>query len=226
MQDTLFLVANFKEHKTTSDVLDWLALVGPKLTDPAIKVVVAPQFPSLAQAKAKSTDFAIALAAQDVASTREGAFTGEVTAATLKDFVSYVIVGHSERRHLFGEVASDVAHKVEQLLACQITPIVCLSDDTLNEASQYHGKAVVIAYEPLEHIGTGEALDPPSIAKVVNKVRDLAGQPTPVLYGGSVDHNNALAIIKQSQISGFLVGTASLDPQNFLALYDGIRTAI
>ena len=186
---------------------------------------------------------AIALGAQDVSQHEGGAFTGDVSAAMLKDFgVRYAIVGHSERRQYQGETDLQVATKVKRALAAGITPIVCVGE-TLSEREQgltefivrrqlsaviqLNGHCIseiVVAYEPVWAIGTGRTASPEQAQQVHAVLRAQLAAATPhadrvrVLYGGSMNAANAAELLAQPDIDGGLVGGASLKAEDFLKI--------
>jgi len=136
----------------------------------------------------------------------------------LKDFVKYVIVGHSERRKYFGETDEDVSQKIEQCLKYGLTPIACVSNlGQVSMVSRVSSK-VILVYEPVEHISTGGKFrpdDPEQANLMAQKIKTAVGWDVRVLYGGSVTAENARSFVSQPDISGVLVGQASLDPQEF-----------
>jgi triosephosphate isomerase len=185
----------------------------------------------------------ILLGAQDVYWEKEGAFTGEISPLMLKKLnVSYVIVGHSERREIFGETDEQVNRKVRAVLANEMTPIVCVGE-TLEEreAGATEGKvlgqvaaafagvakdkvgACVVAYEPIWAIGTGKTATAEDAQTTIALIRgavveaagDAAGDSVRIQYGGSVKPGNIAELMAQPDIDGALVGGASLDPEDF-----------
>lgn len=210
---------------------------------PACRVAVCVPAPYLAQVGGLLAGSAIALGAQDVSGQASGAFTGEVSAAMLRDFaVRYVIVGHSERRQYHGESDAVVAEKVRQALACGITPIVCVGETLAQrEADQtedvvkrqlaavVHANGhciseVVVAYEPVWAIGTGRTATPEQAQRVHAVLRAQLKAATeraalmPILYGGSMNAANAAELLGQPDIDGGLIGGASLKAPDFLAI--------
>lgn len=186
---------------------------------------------------------AIDLGAQDVSAQMSGAFTGEVSAAMLKEFgCRYVIVGHSERRRYHGETDAVVAQKAQQALAAGITPIVCVGE-TLAEREAGQTQAVVkrqlaavihanghciseivVAYEPVWAIGTGKTATPDEAQAVHAGLRlqlkaatDQAARVR-ILYGGSMNASNAASLLGQADIDGGLIGGASLEAPDFLKI--------
>ena len=248
MRRKLF-AANWKMNLTPSEGRSLLAALRAHL-DPAAatlardrEVMVAPSFlaiPAAAQALAGS---AIALGAQNMHFEAKGAFTGEVSAAMLRYFgVSHVIVGHSERRHLFGESDESVGRRAAAVAAARMTPIVCVGETAAqHDAGQtlevvlrqlQHGLAliapeqattVVIAYEPVWAIGTGRTATPEQAQSVHGAIRsvldDRFGNPAAaairILYGGSVTEENVDSLMAKPDIDGALVGGASLKADSF-----------
>lgn len=176
----------------------------------------------------------IGLGAQNCYWEPEGAFTGEVSARMLHHLVDYCIVGHSERRRLFGETDEMVARKISALLTQEITPIVCVGESLeenragrtaervnaqiaagLGHLSDKQRASIVIAYEPIWAIGTGLADTPESANATIDVIRHAAGglADAVILYGGSMKPDNAEALCRQPNIDGGLVGSASLDPR-------------
>jgi len=216
------IVANWKENKTVDEAKEWLEKFsnGPE-------VVICPSYvvlPMLAYEISKLEG--IKLGAQDVSKFEEGQYTGEVSVKMLADFVEFVIVGHSERRKYFGETTEDVKLKVEQCLKHGLTPIVCVS--TTQELSSFSselssGQLPIVAYEPLSAVGTGEPDTPENAQEFAEKIKSEVGWGVTVLYGGSVNAENAKSFVSQPDISGVLVGQASLDPKEFAKICDEIR---
>lgn len=208
-------------------------------------VAVCVPFPYLAQAQAKLTGSAIRWGAQNMSQHAKGAYTGEVSAAMLKDFAcTYVIVGHSERRAIYGESDDLVAEKFAAVQAAGLTPILCVGE-TLAEREGGITEAVVarqmdaviakcgvaslakavVAYEPVWAIGTGVTASPDQAqavhAFIRAKVRGLDAAVADGLiiqYGGSVKANNAVELFGQADIDGGLIGGASLNVEEFLAI--------
>lgn len=199
--------------------------------------------PYLAQVQSLLARSDVALGAQDVSSREQGAYTGEVSAAMLKDFgCRYAIVGHSERRQYHGETDLQVAEKARLALAHGITPIVCVGE-TLAEretgqteavvkrqlAAVIHAVAhctseIVVAYEPVWAIGTGKTASPEQAQQVhaVLRAQIAAATQHPervhILYGGSMNAANAASLLAQPDIDGGLIGGASLKAADFLQI--------
>jgi triosephosphate isomerase len=186
---------------------------------------------------------AIDLGSQDVSAHEQGAYTGEVSAAMLKDFaVRYAIVGHSERRQYHGETDEQVAHKAQRALSAGITPIVCVGE-TLAEreagkteevvkrqlAAVIHANGhciseIVVAYEPVWAIGTGKTASPEQAQAVHAVLRGQLKAATEhsdrvhILYGGSMNAANAAELLAQPDIDGGLIGGAALKVADFLTI--------
>ncbi|HXN09551.1 MAG TPA: triose-phosphate isomerase, partial [Candidatus Acidoferrales bacterium] len=182
----------------------------------------------------------VKIGAQDCYWESEGAFTGEISAVMLKAIgVAYCIVGHSERRRLFNETDDMVARKASALLAHDITPIVCVGETreekqqgktaprvtaqvtaSLGHLTEAERARTVVAYEPIWAIGSGLADDPVSANSCIKMIRETAGglNDARMLYGGSMNADNASSFYAQPDIDGGLVGTASLDPRKFIQL--------
>jgi triosephosphate isomerase (TIM) len=188
--------------------------------------------PYLAQVGALLQGSPIAWGAQDVSNQEQGAYTGEVSAAMLRDFACrYAIVGHSERRQYHGETDALVAEKAKAALAKGITPIVCVGE-TLAErqlAAVIHlcGHCIteiVVAYEPVWAIGTGKTATPEEAQKVHAVLRAQISAATQnagrvhILYGGSMNAANAASLLAQPDIDGGLIGGASLKAPDFLQI--------
>ena len=219
------------------------ALVAGLATAGGCDAAVAVPAPYLAQVQALVQGSALALAAQDVSQHAAGAYTGEVSAAMLREFgVRYVLVGHSERRQFHGETDADVAVKAQRALASGITPIVCVGE-TLAEREAGQTEAVVkrqlaavihlnghcisevvVAYEPVWAIGTGKTASPEQAQQVHAVLRAqlaAASDKAPhirLLYGGSMNAANAAQLLSQPDIDGGLVGGASLKAADFQAI--------
>jgi triosephosphate isomerase len=208
-----------------------------------VEVVLAPPFTSIAAAAEAARNTLVGIAAQNVYFEREGAFTGEISAAMLSDAgAEYVIIGHSERRRLFGDTDEWVNRKLAAALAAGLTPIVCIGE-TLTERERGETLAVldrqiktgfdgvsseriaelVIAYEPVWAIGTGKnataAEAGEAHAHIRGRLRQWFGGPAAdacrILYGGSVKTDNIGELIALPDVDGALVGGASLDVRSF-----------
>ncbi len=213
------------------------------LGTPACSVAVCVPAPYLAQVQGLLARSAIHLGAQDVSQHEAGAYTGEASAAMLKDFgVRYAIVGHSERRQYHGETDALVAAKAQRALAAGITPIVCVGE-TLAEreagkteetvkrqlAAVIHANGhciseIVVAYEPVWAIGTGKTATPEhaqqvhAVLRAQLKAASEHADRIQILYGGSMNAANAAHLLAQPDIDGGLIGGASLKAPDFLTI--------
>ncbi len=216
--------------------------------DLACEAAVCVPAPYLAQVQALVAGTGIALGAQDVSAHASGAYTGEMSAAMLKDFaVRYAIVGHSERRQYHAESDALVADKARAALAQGITPIVCVGE-TLAEREAGHTQEVVkrqlaavihtnghciseivVAYEPVWAIGTGKTATPEQAQQVHAVLRAQLHAATAhadrvhILYGGSMNAANAAALLAQPDIDGGLIGGAALKAPDFLSIIAAAR---
>jgi triosephosphate isomerase (TIM) len=237
------LAANWKMYKTVGEALSFVADFLPytKETD-SIEIVLAPPFTALEPVARALAGTPVKLAAQNVAAHEEGAFTGEVAPRMLADLgCTYAIVGHSERRQLFGETDAGIARKAELLLAHGIRPIVCVGETlsqresgqtfevveaqleaSLGRVPAGRAEEVVVAYEPVWAIGTGKTATPRLAQEVHAFIRERLGKAfgaaaaqMRIQYGGSVKPDNVYALMAEQDIDGALVGGASLDPVSF-----------
>ena len=208
-------------------------------------VVICPPFTSLAVAVERCRRSPVRVGAQNMHEAEAGAFTGEVSAAMLTTLgVEAVILGHSERRTLFGETDDALARKLMAALDAGLEPILCVGEsDEEREAGQTEAvlrrqleadlepvessqlASIVIAYEPIGAIGTGKTATPEQAEEAVAFARSMVAQRSAdaaeqirILYGGSVKPGNAEEILGREEIDGALVGGASLDPADFLAI--------
>lgn len=230
------IAANWKMHHTSIDAEAFLqAMQAAQLPDDR-DVVICPSYTSLHIFNAADTAFS--LGAQNMHAEVEGAFTGEVSATMLVDAgCSYVILGHSERRAQFNETDEQVNAKVVTALHNDLTPIICIGETqeqraagntleivkvqveaALHDLTQDAIDDVVIAYEPLWAIGTGETATAEQAQEVHASIRSIVGEKTRVLYGGSVKPDNIAELMQQPDIDGALVGGASLEAESFLQI--------
>jgi triosephosphate isomerase len=237
------VAANWKMHKTVREAEAFVAAFLPRVAGVRdVEIVLAPPFTALAAVGAKLAGSTVALAAQNVNPEKQGAFTGEIAPGMLVELgCRYGIVGHSERRALYGEGDALVARKAAALLEHGIWPIVCVGE-TLEQREQGRTSAVVsaqlegslasvpparaedvvVAYEPVWAIGTGKTATPELAQEVHALIRAQlrrrfggAGDRIRIQYGGSVKPDNAASLLAQADIDGALVGGASLEPEGF-----------
>jgi triosephosphate isomerase len=217
------VAGNWKMFKGALETASFLDEFEPPA---GVEVVVCPPFTSLAAAVGRG----IPVYAQNVHWAEEGAFTGEVSAAMLRELgVEGAIVGHSERRQLFGESDETVRMRCETALATGLRVIACVGEtEAEREAGETHAvlgrqvaaiprhDALVIAYEPVWAIGTGKTATPELAQEAHETIKEL--HETRVLYGGSVKPENAAELLAQPGVDGALVGGASLEPASFAAI--------
>lgn len=219
------IIANWKSQKTLDAAQKWWNDFSSSFQESAHNtVVVAPSFTLLSSTEVLASDTGIHLGAQDVSSYPMGSYTGGVNAQQLKDMgVEYVIVGHSERRRYFHETHEDVAKKVREVLAANMTPVLCVDKEYIDDqAALLNTKemlACVLAYEPVAAIGSGQPEDVGTVKEVINQIKAVFG-PVPVIYGGSVTEINVQEYVLVSD--GALVGSASLDGEKFAALVNSL----
>ena len=238
---------NWKMYKTYSEALELVNGLksGLKKTD-GREYILFPPSPYLKDISALCVSTPFVTGAQNMYSENQGAFTGEISPLMVKDCgASFILIGHSERRHVFHETDEDANRKVKAALAHGIEPLLCIGE-LLNEREngetvsvlkrQIHGafsgieksaaEKVSIAYEPVWAIGTGKVATPEiaeeahvSIRGIIKELygEDLASS-VPILYGGSVKPDNIAGLYKMNNIDGFLVGGASLEIKGFLEI--------
>lgn len=212
-----------------------------------VQVVLAPTFLALPTLGLQVKKRQFKLAAQNVNAHDEGAFTGEVSAPMLRGVAEYVLVGHSERRHIFRETDKDIRAKVQAVLRSGLVPVLCVgetADERANDEIQHvlHDQItgglanvtseeiqkVMIAYEPVWAIGTGKNATVEDFAKARDIIRHQIsslygpenGQSVPILYGGSVNGHNAEGYLKVKGGDGLLIGGASLNAEEFVSIVD------
>ncbi len=244
------IAGNWKMNATHLDAIQMVQKLSYRLDvadHDRVDVVVCPPFTALrsAQTVIEADHLRLILGAQDCHYEESGAYTGEISPGMLaKLSVSYVIVGHSERRQICGEQDSDVNRKVKAVIAHDMTPILCVGE-TEAERDEGHTAdrvasqvrlglagvaaapvaSIVVAYEPIWAIGTGRTADPDDAAEVISLIRTTIGEhwgdaanTIRILYGGSVNPGNIASFMAKPDIDGALVGGASLDPDTFASV--------
>ena len=243
---TPLLAANWKMHKTVAEAAQFVDALLPRIAATQHDVVICPSFLALREVVERSRGSAVRVAAQNMHEEDSGAFTGEVAAPMLVEAgVEAVILGHSERRQLFGETDEALARKVPAALAAGLEPILCVGEtEEARDAGQTDAvlegqlradlaavdptrvAEVTIAYEPIWAIGTGRTATPEQAQETIAFIRDLLREGgaeadrVRILYGGSVNPANAAELMAQPDIDGALVGGASLDPADFAAIVE------
>jgi triosephosphate isomerase (TIM) len=249
-----FIAGNWKMYKTVTEAVVFvkeLRSLVKDITD--VEIIVAPPFTAVHAAAEAARNTNVGVAAQDLYWERDGAFTGEVSARMIKEAgAEYVIIGHSERRRLFGETDAIVNRKVAAAIAAGLTPIACIGE-TLDERERDETLAVldrqlkdglegltaeqlaeiVVAYEPVWAIGTGRnataAQAGEAHAHIRKRLRQWFGADAAerchVIYGGSVKPDNIRELIAEPDVDGALVGGASLDVASFNEIVTRSRKA-
>ena len=249
---TPFIAGNWKMHKTLAEARELVAGIREGLTTiSGVDVLICPPVQLLFPMAKAVAGTKIMLGAQNAHEAAYGAFTGEVSVPMLKDTgCTYVIIGHSERRHIYKEDGLLLAKKVRAVVGGGLNVIYCVGE-TLDERESGRTQAVVerqltevvkpdvpadrliIAYEPVWAIGTGQTATPDQAQEVHVFIRTrlagVYGRPTAdairILYGGSVKPDNAATLLSQPDIDGALVGGACLVPDDFLAIISAAQTA-
>lgn len=212
-----YLVGNWKSNKTFDEAQAWFNEIPEAIIPTDTEVVICPPYPylvTLANDGRRTTS--LKLGVQDVSQFPYGAYTGAVAVEMVKEWADYAILGHSERRKYFHETHQEVANKVDRCIEAGLTPIVCVDEDYINQQiaaiQDEHMKKIIVAYEPLSAIGSGDPDTPKHAVQVARAIKDKAEFDVPVLYGGSVKPGNIQSFLSHQEISGALVGGASLDP--------------
>ncbi len=248
-----FIAGNWKMNLSREEsVALATAIAGGVGSDDKVDVAVCPPFVYLDSVAAATGSSAVRLGAQNMYHEPSGAFTGEVSGDMLRDVgCTYVILGHSERRHVLGETDAEISQKVLAALATGLTPIVCVGE-TLEQREAGNTRAVVkqqfegslagltpeqasrivIAYEPVWAIGTGKVATPEQAEEVHSDLRSLLesrynpeiAANVQIQYGGSVKPDNAGELLAKTNIDGALVGGASLKAESFLAIIDAANS--
>jgi len=248
-----FVAANWKMNMTVSQALPLAAQLATLTSSQTTEIAVAPAFVALFPVGQVLRPSGVALAAQNCHAVSSGAYTGEVSAPMLADLgCRYVIVGHSERRQLFGEKDDFIQKKVKAVLAAGMHPIVCVGETleereagktlalvsgqleaNLADIASGVGAKVVIAYEPIWAIGTGKTATTQEAQEVHAHIRAWLGRywgevawQVRILYGGSVKAGNAAQLMAQPDIDGALVGGASLEFEEFSAIVEAAKQAM
>ena len=243
------IVGNWKLHKTVAESLELATAiknaVAPTVRSHRVEVVVAPPFTALHAVGQRLFESQVGLAAQSCFWEPQGAFTGEISPGMLADVgCRYVLVGHSERRHHFGETDAAVNLKAKAILKAGLRPIICIGEtEKERDAGQVRGRLygqlgeglfgftpellanAVIAYEPVWAIGTGRVATTEQAQEAHGFIREYlhsqlgeVAKAVRILYGGSVKSNNIAGLMAQPDVDGALVGGASLKAEEFLPI--------
>ena len=251
------MAGNWKMNKTVPEAQEYTAGLLPRAADAGgVDVAVFVPFTCLHEVARMAEDSAVIAGAQNFYYEDSGAYTGEVSAPMLLDLgTKAVLVGHSERREIFGETDKMVARKTKRAVEAGLLPVVCVgetkeeresSDDgmwekvsgqvgrVIEEIGEAGGESLVFAYEPIWAIGTGETATPEDAQDAIGKIRNLLRESRDdgfadgvrILYGGSVKPSNAAEIMAQTDVDGALVGGASLEVASFVELIDAAQDAV
>ena len=246
MSRTKLIAGNWKMHKTVGDAEMFISGLLPRVsTAEGVDVALCVPFTALTAMVDSTRGSRVEVFAQTMHFAEQGAYTGEVSAAMLTDLdVHGVVLGHSERRELFGETDKALAQKVPAALEAGLKPILCVGEteeerergetqrklrhqvqEGLQDVPTERLSEVVIAYEPIWAIGTGLVATPDQAQEAVAFCRDLVGdrskeqaELTRILYGGSMKAENAAELLALPDVDGGLIGGASLDPAGFAAI--------
>jgi len=245
------IAGNWKMHKTVAQAEALIQALLPRVAAlEGVEIAICPPFTALAAMVDSARGSRVAVYAQNVHEAPEGSFTGEISTAMLVELeVDGVVIGHSERRALFGETDAAVARKLPAALAAGLRPILCVGE---SEAQRLAGETedhlrvqleaafaavdpaqypdVVVAYEPIWAIGTGRVATAEQAQEAAAFVREVlaglapGGADVRVLYGGSVSAENAAELLALADVDGALVGGASLTPDSFAAIAAAARS--
>ncbi|NHM07686.1 triose-phosphate isomerase [Flavobacterium sp. CYK-4] len=245
------VAGNWKMNKNAEQTEDLLnALIDQLPQDKAVEIIVAPTFINLASAVDHLEYTNISVAAQNMHEAESGAFTGEISADMLKSIgVNTVILGHSERRTIFHETDAIIAAKVDKALQHQMRVIFCFGEELKDRKDDQHfnvvenqlrdglfhldktaWESIVLAYEPVWAIGTGETASPEQAQEMHQFIRETIrkaygsdiAEAVSILYGGSVKPDNAAEIFSKPDVDGGLIGGAALKAEDFAAIVNAI----
>ncbi|NGX54568.1 MAG: Triosephosphate isomerase [Chlamydiae bacterium] len=249
----VIITGNWKMYKTIEEAAQFVEALTPLIKQSPLSAYLSVPFTAIHSTAelVKKLDAPIVIGAQNMHDASEGAFTGEIAAKMLKDAgAEFVILGHSERRHIFHESNSFINRKVKKAIAEDLQPILCIGEtleqresgkveetlksqllESLKEISAKDLEKVVIAYEPVWAIGTGKVANADDAEKahlfcrkvIAEKWSQEDAAVIPILYGGSVKPDNAGALLAEPDIDGLLVGGASLSPENFSQIINSFK---
>ena len=248
------IAGNWKMFKTISDAEDYAVKFLEEVKDVTdLDIILCAPFTALYPLKNELEESVVHLGAQNMSWADEGAYTGEISAQMLLDVAcTYVILGHSERREMFGETDEMINKKVLKALAAGLTPILCVGENLnvreegkaaervssqvehgLSSLSPEDLSRIVIAYEPIWAIGTGKTASSndaqqmcASIRATLSRIMGSGEEQVPILYGGSVKAENIAELLTEPDIDGALVGGASLDPLSFAKLVHNAASVV
>jgi triosephosphate isomerase len=243
-----FIVGNWKMYKTIEQATEFIEKIIPLAANSSNTVMIAAPYTAIAPLAKKTEGTKVVIGAQNMNDASEGAFTGEVAAVMLQEAgAQFVILGHSERRLYFHESDEFINKKIKRALICNLRPILCIGE-TFEEHQQEQAKAKVkeqlekclaeldksacqqlmVSYEPRWAIGTGLAATPKIVQEMTSYCRELLAEmfgekeakKVALLYGGSVNPDNAETFLQVPGVNGLLIGAASLDPDSFAKIIE------
>lgn len=244
------IIGNWKMHGTLADAIVLASEMAGKIDSDWAEVVLCPPavwiYPVAEELTQRANRHGIKLGIQNIYPEKEGSFTGEISAAMVKNLVDYVIIGHSERRQLFGETDEIVNQKIKAVLAEGVTPVVCVGEQERTMSVQKNNKnqlylsqakkaldglnrqqisRIIFSYEPVWAVGSGDNASATYAAAAIFNIRQLLlkevgllAEEMSMLYGGSVTAANAQEYLLQPEIDGLMVATASLKAKEFIQI--------
>lgn len=244
MDKDLIIIGNWKMYKSSSEAVEFIKQLTPLVKDSKATIGLAVPFTAIESCSKAAKGTSIDIGAQNINDAREGAFTGEIAASMVKNAgATFVIVGHSERREYFNEDNTFIHAKVLRALSEGLKVILCIGETSeqreknheeilhtqlqegLKEVPAEKVDQIMIAYEPVWAIGTGQSATPEIAQETHAFCRSLLteifsdkGNTVPILYGGSVKPENAKSLLEKPDINGALVGGASLEVKSFSAI--------
>lgn len=247
------IIGNWKMYKTGREAASFIEELLPQIEGCAVQVFLAVPYTSIASAARAAKGSAIWIGAQNMNDATEGAFTGEIAALMLKEAgATFVLLGHSERRAVFGETSEFIRKKVVRALQDDLVPVVCVGEtdkvreggkteevlraqifESLEGIPKEEADKIILAYEPVWAIGTGKTASPSMAAEAHEICRKALeelfgkrkGAAIPILYGGSVKPENSQELLAEAEIDGLLVGGASLNPDHFAKIVNPQTTS-
>lgn len=214
-----YLIANWKANKNLSEALQWANFFKKNyFSSKNVKIIICPPLPLIYPLKENLKKLPnLYLGTQDLSFYEEGSYTGEVTAKTLGKLVDYAIIGHSERRIYFNETEEILEKKINLAIKYNIEPILCVR----NISDKIFSNIKFIAYEPPSAIGTGKNEDIKKVIEIKEKLK--LNQKFVFIYGGSVNESNIDEYLNSKKINGLLIGSASLDPKDFINIFNKLK---